>query len=185
MTAFQPQWQSWEPKSCQARTDKTDKSPCAGAGAPSVSFVSMSNRQVQAPVARPPARPAVVAVPNDVPAHWVQGVADLMLAPRHPDWPQQRWAILQQDARQFLREWAAQAHRLGWDGLDLFGVHRSRPIARVDCVGLVPLLRGRAVLALTDDSAAIKAASGGSLTFCKRAAPPTERCLVWERQGSP
>ncbi len=78
-----------------------------------------------------------------------------------------------------------QSRQLGWEALDLFGVHPTAPTARFDCMGLVPLLRGRAVLALTDNSAAIKAASGGSLTFRRRAAMPAERCLVWERQGSP
>ncbi len=63
------------------------------------------------------------------------------------------------------REWAGQAHRLGWEVADLFGVHPTKPTVRFDCMGLVPLLRGRAVVALTDDSAAIKTASGGSLTF--------------------
>jgi hypothetical protein len=47
-------------------------------------------------------------------------------------------------------------------------------------MGLVPLLNGRPVLALTEDSAAIKTASGGSLTFRRRGAPPPERCLIWE-----
>ena len=43
-----------------------------------------------------------------------------------------------------------------------------------------PLLKGRPVLALTDDSAVLKAASGGALTFCRRGTPPVARCLVWE-----
>ncbi len=47
-------------------------------------------------------------------------------------------------------------------------------------MGLVPLLKGRPVLALTDDSAVIKTASGGTLTFRHRAASPVARCLVWE-----
>ncbi len=179
MTAFQPQWQSWEPKTCQARTDKTDKGPCSGAGGASVSIVSLSNRQVQAPVDRPAGRAPVVAVPNDVPAHWVQGVGALVVAPRHPDWSKQRWAILQQDARQFLQEWAAQAHRLGWDGLDLFGVHRGRPAARVDCMSLVPLLRGRAVLALTEDRAAIEA-HHGTLTYPRKAVRSVDHVPVWD-----
>ncbi len=87
--------------------------------------------------------------------------------------------------RTVQREWAGQAHRLGWEVADLFGVHPTKPTVRMDCMGLVPLLKGRPLVVITDDSAAIKAASGGSLTFRKRAAPPTERCLVWERHGSP
>ncbi len=122
----------------------------------------------------------LLAVPDGVPEEWVQGVADLMVMPPHPDWKDGDWHTLKDDARRFLQEWASQARRLGWESADLFGVHPTKPTVRFDCMGLVPLLRGRAVLALTDDSAAIKTASGGSLTFRKRAAPPAERCLIWE-----
>ncbi len=97
---------------------------------------------------------------------------------RHPAWHENDWHTLQDDARRFLQEWASQARRLGWEALDLFGVHPTAPTARFDCMGLVPLLRGRAVSALTKDSAAIKTASGRSLTFRRRAA--SARCLVWE-----
>ncbi len=58
--------------------------------------------------------------------------------------------------------------------------HRTKPMARLDCVSLVLILQGRPVVAITDDSAAIKTASGASLTFRRRAALPVERCLVWE-----
>ncbi len=130
-------------------------------------------------------RAVLLVVPDGVPEEWVQGVCDLMVMPPHADWKEGDWRTLQEDARRFLKEWAGQAHGLGWDALDLFGAHPTKPTARLDCAGLVPLLRGRAVLALTEDSAAIKTASGRSLTFGRRIPPPTERCLVWERQGSP
>ncbi len=130
-------------------------------------------------------RAVLLAVPDGVPEEWVQGVGDLMVMPPHSAWSDEEWKTLQEDALRFLRELAGQAHRLGWDALDLFGTHRTAPTVRFDCMGLVPLLRGRAVLAITEDSAAIRTASGGSLTFRKRTSPPTERCLVWERQGSP
>ncbi len=119
-------------------------------------------------------------VPDGVPEAWVQGVGDLMVAPAHPGWKEDDWRTLQEDARRFLREWAGQAHRLGWEALDLFGVHPTKPTVRFDCMGLVPLLRGRAVLAITEDSAAIRTASGGSLTFRRRASPTVERCLLWK-----
>ena len=58
--------------------------------------------------------------------------------------------------------------------------HRTKPMARLDCADLVPILRGRPVVAITDDSAAIKTASGGLLTFRRHESSPTERCLIWE-----
>ncbi len=130
-------------------------------------------------------RAVLLVVPDGVPEGWVQGVGDLLVMQPHPDWKEDDWRTLQEDALRFIREWADQAHRLGWEAEDLFGVHPTKPTVRFDCMGLVPLLRGRAVLAITEDSAAIRTASGGSLTFRKRAVMPAERCLVWERQGSP
>ncbi len=47
-------------------------------------------------------------------------------------------------------------------------------------MGLVPLLRGRPVVALTEVSAAIKTASGGSLTCRRHGSPPAGRRLIWE-----
>ena len=47
-------------------------------------------------------------------------------------------------------------------------------------MGLVPLLNGRPVLAITEDSAAVKTASGGSLTFRRHKASPAEQWLVWK-----
>ncbi len=107
----------------------------------------------------------LLAVPDGVPEEWVQGVADLMVMPPHSDWTEDGWKTLQGDAVRFLRHWASQAHKLGWGVLDLFGAHSIKPTVRFDSLGLVPLLKGRPLLALTDDSAAIKTASGGSLTF--------------------
>ncbi len=125
----------------------------------------------------------MVAITDGVPETWVQGIGDLMVMPPHPDWTDDGWKTLQEDALRFLRELAGQAHRLGWDALDLFGTHRTAPTVRFDCMGLVVLLQGRPVVAITEDSAAIKAASSGTLTFRRRAASPVEQCLVWKLKG--
>ncbi len=155
VSVYQPQWQGWTPNPPSSLPDLPDKSPLVR-------------------------RVVLLAVPDGVPEEWVQGVADLMVMPPHPAWKDGDWHILQEDALRFLQKWPGQARRLGWEALDLFGVHPTAPTARFDCMGLVPLLKGRPMLALTDDSAAIKAASSGTLTFRRRAAPPVEWCLVWE-----
>ena len=49
----------------------------------------------------------------------------------------------------------------------------------MDGMGLVVLLQGRPVVALTEDSATIKAASGRTLTYRRHPCPPAGRCLVW------
>ena len=50
----------------------------------------------------------------------------------------------------------------------------------MDGRGLVLLLRGRPVAALAEDSAVIKATSGGALTYRRHPCPPAGRRLVWE-----
>ncbi len=130
-------------------------------------------------------RAVLLEVPDGVPEEWVQGVGDLMVAPAHPGWKEDDWRTLQEDALRFLKEWASQASRLGWEAVDLFGVHPTKPTARLDCAGLVVLLKGRPVLALTEHSAAIKTASGGTLTFRRRATPPAEQCLIWDQHDPP
>jgi hypothetical protein len=100
--------------------------------------------------------------------------------PSHPDWPEPGWKTLQQDALVFLREWAAQANAFGWDPLNLFAVHGEAPIARPDGMGLVPLLGGRPVVAITEDTLAMAAVSGGMLTYRRKGAWPPGCCLIWE-----
>ena len=60
--------------------------------------------------------------PGDVPDHWAQGICDLLVMLPHSDWTEDGWKTLQGDAVRFLRHWASQAHKLGWEALDLFGV---------------------------------------------------------------
>jgi len=64
--------------------------------------------------------------------------------------------------------WAARAGALGWGPLDLFGCNRDKPFARISQAGLLWLLEGRKLLALTRDTATITTHSGGSLTFYRR-----------------
>ena len=88
---------------------------------------------------------------------------------------------MREDAYHFLRDWAAQAHGLGWTALDLFGVHRERPWVRPDVMGLVPLLQGRRFTALSESRAEFRDHGGGELTYRRARAPcPAEVCLVWE-----
>jgi hypothetical protein len=90
-----------------------------------------------------------------------------------------RWQDAIHDAESFLPVWGQQAHSLGWTARELFGLHPmpERPassyqrLSRYDCTGLVWLLRGRPVVALTADTAAIQTRSGGVLTYRKRNKP--------------
>ena len=66
----------------------------------------------------------------------------------------------------FLAKWGRQAEALGWTARELFGLHpvpaqpvpTFRRLARYDTTGLIWLLQGRPVIALTETDAAIQSA---------------------------
>ena len=78
-----------------------------------------------------------------------------------------RWQRAVDDSRQFLATWGAQAEALGWTTRELFGLHplpdKPHPsfqrLSRYDFTGLIWLLGGRPVVALTDTEAAIQGAT--------------------------
>jgi len=85
------------------------------------------------------------------------------------------WDLAVADGRRFLAQWGEQAQALGWSARDLFGLHEVpaspsptyRRLSRYDATGLVWLLKGREVIALTETTAAIRTPSGGVLTYRK------------------
>ena len=90
------------------------------------------------------------------------------------------------DATAFTSKWGAQAQAFGWTARELFGLHtppeRPHPtysrLGRLDHTGLIWLLRGRPVVALTETTATIRAASGATLTFrrTRGAHGPADEC---------
>jgi len=80
----------------------------------------------------------------------------------------ERWQHCLLDARAFLGQWVDQALALGWTDTDLFGLpepgrqlrSRNDRLERYDTTGLLWLLQGRQVVALTEVTAAIQGATG-------------------------
>ena len=98
------------------------------------------------------------------------------LEARCPDFvPTERWQLAVEDGRHFLARWGEQADALGWTARDLFGLHKppEKPhpsysrLSRYDETGLIWLLQGRPVVALTEASAAIQG-STGAITIYRR-----------------
>ena len=93
--------------------------------------------------------------------------------------PGDRWHQAVADATAFASEWAAQAQAFGWTVSELFGLHPvpEQPaanydrLARVDDMGLIWLLRGRPVIALTAMEAVMRCHSGATLKFYRRSEP--------------
>jgi len=114
-----------------------------------------------------------------VAGHWYENTLEALRL-RCPEFVEaDRWQQAVRDADCFLDVWGAQATALGWSARDLFGLHPTpeRPganyqrLARYDCTGLIWLLQGRLVVALTADTAAIQVKSGGILTYRKHNKP--------------
>jgi len=84
-----------------------------------------------------------------------------------------RWRQAVRDAKRFLAKWGDQAQALGWTSADLFGLapipdkpHPSfNRLSRYDLTGLVWLLEGRAVVALTEATATVKSKTGNITTY--------------------
>ena len=72
------------------------------------------------------------------------------------------------DAKAFLSTWADQAEALGWTPNDLFGLDPVAPLARYDAMGLVWMLHGARVIALTASAAVIREATGSMLSYYRR-----------------
>jgi hypothetical protein len=64
-----------------------------------------------------------------------------------------RWQQAIGDAHSFLDQWNAQAQAFGWTARELFEVHPTAPLSRLDHMGLIWLLRGRPVIVLTSTEA--------------------------------
>jgi hypothetical protein len=79
-----------------------------------------------------------------------------------------RWQEAIHDSKRFLEAWEVQAHALGWSSRELFGLHpiprdpgpKYSRLSRYDETGLIWVLRGRPVVALTENAAAIENPTG-------------------------
>ena len=91
-------------------------------------------------------------------------------------YPAHAWQQLIVDAERFLDDWAAQAHRLGWPAWELFGCHRRAPWGRIQGMGLVLLLRGDEIAALTVSEAVIRTPHGCPPDLSAQAAGPAPSC---------
>ena len=99
--------------------------------------------------------------------------------------PLDRWQRFIEDCESFRRlGWANLAEAFGWEPLELFGCDRERPLARYDRMGLLWLIQGRRLVALTADSATIDTLTGSLQTY-RRVPIDCDRAVVaWELASS-
>jgi hypothetical protein len=112
---------------------------------------------------------------SDFPGPYSRVIA--ALEARCPDLiPADRWQAAVGDGRAFLAKWGEQAEALGWTVRDLFGLHKppEKPhpsysrLSRYAETGLIWLLDGRRVVALTEGTAAIQNPATASITMYRR-----------------
>jgi hypothetical protein len=125
-------------------------------------------------------RAAIVEHEGKIPRAWAEGFAQLDPARPPGDVPPHRWQRFVDDVGLFLDGgFAEQAAALGWGPHDLFGCDRDRPFARIDLAGLLWLLKGDKLVALTADTATIETRAGPRLTYRRKPVEPG-RVLAWD-----
>jgi hypothetical protein len=96
------------------------------------------------------------------------------------DFSSARWSTLRSDVDDFLTSsWAAEAARLGWTELDLFGVDAGRPYVRIDGFGLVPALDGCKIVHPSANDAILETPNGVRQSY-RRKIDLAGRVLVWD-----
>jgi hypothetical protein len=110
---------------------------------------------------------------------WHRGIHRLDIDRPVEGVPLGRWQTFVTDAARFLAgPFAERASALGWNALDLFGCDASRPLARLDQAGLIWLLSGKKLVALTAETAVIQTGTGTHHTYRRPHEP--SRVLAWE-----
>ena len=114
-------------------------------------------------------RAAVVEYDGRIPRAWAEGFARLHPDRPSGDVPAKRWLTFVNDVGRFLDSpFCAVAAALGWGPHDLFGCDRDRPFARIDQAGLLWLLNGDHLIALTENTATIERRTGARQTYRRR-----------------
>jgi hypothetical protein len=155
-------------------------SPGPFRGEPPAETVTVPDRPVAICSEAEEERAAIVEHDGNAPRAWAEGYA--RLDPNRPpgDVPAKRWLQFVDDVGRFLdSDFEAVATALGWGALDLFGCDRDRPFARIDRAGLLWLMHGDKLIALSENTATIETETGKRQTYRRTPAEPG-RVLAWE-----
>jgi hypothetical protein len=170
-----------EPDACEDEAAEALVSPAA---VPFASSPTATTKTTKAPRDKLPEGEeewtAIVAYKRGIPHAWTEGFA--RVDPDRPpgDVPPRRWCQFVDDISRFLdSDFAPTAAALGWGSLDLFGCDRDRPFARLDQAGLLWLLNGDELIALSENTATIETRTGARQTWRHKRGEPG-RVLAWE-----
>lgn len=124
-------------------------------------------------------RAAIVEHEGSVPREWAEAYASLLAMPRPEGITEARWRLLLDDAGRFLDGWAHEASALGWAASDVWTCRLPPAASDLPSLGLVGVLNGRRVVAITEACATIAADNGAPPTVYRR---PTASQTVWRWQ---
>jgi hypothetical protein len=126
-------------------------------------------------------RAALIEEGSGAPREWAEAFAGIDAGHPPEGIPEPRWRQFIDDGGRFLDQgWAYKAKALGWSPLELFGCDRSRPLARIDNTGLIWLMRGRRLLALTAETATIENRNAPPHKYRRCLNEPGRAVLAWE-----
>jgi hypothetical protein len=126
-------------------------------------------------------RAAIIEHDGRIPRAWAEGFARL-----HPDRPAgdvplRRWQAFIDDVGRFLDSpFCAVASALGWTAYDVFGCDRDRPFAQIDQEGLLWLLNGDRLIALSENTATVERRTGARQIFRRQPLAVGDAVLAWE-----
>lgn len=124
-------------------------------------------------------RAAILQYDANMPSDWCDGVARLLAMPKPRRLADQVWRQLLDNTIIFIDRWARAAHGLGWDAIDIWGCHRHRPIERVDGAGVLWLLRGNAIVAMSETAASIRTQTGVVQNYYRKRRRPDSVVPAW------
>ena len=131
-----------------------DKPDSAGIG----SIVSIVRRPLP-----PNFKERATESPAGVPQEWQDGVSRLRGMSTPETVALDSWTAFLGSCESFIASpWPGKASRMGWTAYGLFGCHALKPVERVDRMGLLWLLRGGRITALTAEMAVIEMPLSGT-----------------------
>jgi len=131
-------------------------------------------------------RAAIVEFDGEIPTEWAEGLARLCAMPKPSNVSARRWRLAVDAAGRFCDQWAAKAAALGWSTLDIFGVDRLKPVDALYTAGLIWILQGKVIVAISDDAVIVETVSGIRQSYRPRqdTDDSSRRVLLWELDGS-
>ncbi|MCZ6610127.1 MAG: hypothetical protein O7A66_09020 [Alphaproteobacteria bacterium] len=130
---------------------------------------------------KPQIMAALATASPGVPQEWVDGVSRLLGTPHPEGMAPESWMLFLGSCESFIASpWPGKAASMGWDAYALFGCHNLKPVERVDRMGLLWLLRGGRIAALTSGTAVIEMPSGSRLTYRTNPIREPSDVLAWE-----